>query len=255
MIMQHIQDKEFDQRLRDQFENEEIQLSANSWSDLEHILHPQKKRGTSYGGRWMAAAAVLVLSSLGVYLSYHAGDRMVSKERLALSNPVRVEQKSVIESNEQVNAAGIAENIPNNPADRNVNLVPAVVVVKANSKKIAREPESHVVSFAPEKEEIMLSSLQPSSEIARHVDNKTLYKPEKLVVLQARNEIPPDADNGREDTEQQRGIRNVGDLVNYVVDKVDKRAEKILKFKTDDDNSSLIAINIGMLKFNQRKQK
>lgn len=253
--MQHIQDKEFDQRLRDQFENEEIQLSANSWSDLERVLHPQSKRGTSYRSRWLAAASVLLLSSLGVYLSSHTGDTVTSKERLALNNPVREEQTSVLEHNEQLNAEGIKENIPNKPADRNVNSVTAVAVLKADSEKNNIEPELQAVSLTPEKDEIILSSLQPSSEIARHVDNQALYKPEKLAVLQVRNELPLDGDNGIEDTEQQRGIRNVGDLVNYVVDKVDKRAEKILKFKTDDDNSSLIAINIGMLKFNQKKQK
>ena len=52
-----------------------------------------------------------------------------------------------------------------------------------------------------------------------------------------------------------RGIRNMGDLVNYVVDKLDKREEKLLQFKTEDDNSSLVALNIGMFKFNQKKHK
>lgn len=253
--MQHIQDKEFDQRLRDQFENEEIQLSANSWSDLERILHPQSKRGVLLKSRWLVAASILLLSSLVVYLSSHTGDRVMSKERLALNNPVREEQRSGLENNEQLNAEVTEKTSPNKPAGRKASSVPTVAIVKADSKKNAREPELQAVSLTPAKEEIILSSLQPSSDLARHVDNKTLYKPEKLAVLQVPNEVLSDTDNEIEDTKQQRGIRNVGDLVNYVVDKVDKRAEKILKFKTDDDNSSLIAINIGMLKFNQKKQK
>ena len=63
---------------------------------------------------------------------------------------------------------------------------------------------------------------------------------------------PDEVANDNEQSEK-KGIRNVGDLINYVVDKVDKREDKILKFKTDDDdNSSLIGINIGMIKFNKK---
>ena len=51
-------------------------------------------------------------------------------------------------------------------------------------------------------------------------------------------------------------IRNVGDLINFVVEKVDKREQKFLQFKSDDDdNSSLVAINIGPFKLNARKHK
>lgn len=48
------------------------------------------------------------------------------------------------------------------------------------------------------------------------------------------------------------GDRN---LVNCVVDKVDKSEEKIIQFKTEDDNSSLVALNIGILRCNTKKHK
>ena len=55
---------------------------------------------------------------------------------------------------------------------------------------------------------------------------------------------------------ERKGIRNVGDVINFVVDKLDKREKKLIQFKTDDDdNSSLIAVNIGILKFNSKKNK
>ena len=54
---------------------------------------------------------------------------------------------------------------------------------------------------------------------------------------------------------ERKGIRNVGDLVNFVVDKVDKRDKKLLHFNTDeDDNSSLVGINIGFLKLNKKNK-
>ena len=57
------------------------------------------------------------------------------------------------------------------------------------------------------------------------------------------------------DMADKRGIRNMGDLINFVVDKVDKREDKLIRFDTDDDNSSLIGINIGMIKFSKKKHK
>jgi hypothetical protein len=51
-------------------------------------------------------------------------------------------------------------------------------------------------------------------------------------------------------------IRNAGDLVNFVVDKIDRREQKIVAFNTDDDdNSSLVALNIGPFRFNSKKHK
>ena len=47
----------------------------------------------------------------------------------------------------------------------------------------------------------------------------------------------------------------MGDLINFVVDKVDKREDKLIRFDTDDDNSSLIGINIGMIRFSKKKHK
>jgi hypothetical protein len=58
------------------------------------------------------------------------------------------------------------------------------------------------------------------------------------------------------DQVEKKGIRNAGDLINFVVEKIDKREQKFLKFSTDeDDNSSLVGINIGFIKINSRKHK
>ena len=54
---------------------------------------------------------------------------------------------------------------------------------------------------------------------------------------------------------ERKGISNVGDLVNFVVDKIDKREEKLLQFNTnDDDQSSLVSINIGIIKLNTKQR-
>jgi hypothetical protein len=55
------------------------------------------------------------------------------------------------------------------------------------------------------------------------------------------------------ETETKPSIRNIGDLVNLVVEKIDKRDKKLIRFATDDDdNSSLVGINIGFIKLNKK---
>ena len=48
---------------------------------------------------------------------------------------------------------------------------------------------------------------------------------------------------------KRRGIHNIGDLVNLVVAKVDKRHDKLVVFSnTDDDESTITAFHLGALK-------
>ena len=87
----------------------------------------------------------------------------------------------------------------------------------------------------------------------RLVNEKGLAKEGTMIASTETPVITPDEVVNDNEQSEKKGIRNVGDLINYVVDKVDKREDKILKFKTDDDdNSSLIGINIGMIKFNKK---
>ena len=112
---------------------------------------------------------------------------------------------------------------------------PSVVISHLEYKgtKVKQETVKLPEPVSPPVEEVMLASADISNDTNDNIDE---------VINDKKTES--------------RGIRNVGDLVNYVVDKVDKREEKFIQFKTDnDDNSSLIGLNIGMFKFNQRKHK
>jgi hypothetical protein len=47
----------------------------------------------------------------------------------------------------------------------------------------------------------------------------------------------------------------VGDLVNFVIAKVDKREEKIIKVsKTDEGDNEITGINLGLFKFSKSEK-
>jgi hypothetical protein len=115
---------------------------------------------------------------------------------------------------------------------------PSAVISHLDYKevKVKQETVKLPKTIAPPVEEVMLATADVAPDVVNEV-----YKDE------AANESK---------RSESKGIRNMGDLINYVVDKVDKREEKFIQFKTDeDDNSSLIGLNIGMFKFSQKKHK
>lgn len=55
---------------------------------------------------------------------------------------------------------------------------------------------------------------------------------------------------------KRHGIRSIGDLVNIVVAKVDKRKDKMIEFTdTDEDESTITAVNIGPVKIKKEAGK
>jgi len=240
--MQHMQDKEFDQLMRQKFEDAFIEPSTDLWKGIEQKIEPKRKRVLPF----YYAAAAAVGMALTVGLLFH------KTEKVQLHLPELTAGK-----------------VKTDPAE-NKNAVIAVEPVKTLDKvKELRVAELSPVRKKTQSVEKNTLVMQPLEKIA-HLDHKDIrIKLEKADLPKASFETQEepvlanvaDASAGKDevinenDHAERKGIRNVGDLINYVVDKVDKREEKFLQFKTEDDNSSLIGVNIGMIKFNRKKQK
>jgi hypothetical protein len=242
-----MQDKEFDQLFKDRFEEAEVQPSANLWGNIAEELEPQRKR--SLPVYWWSAAAAVVLVALTIGLL----NPKTEKIRL---------QSSTLVADRLVPAADTLTAAAYNAA-----------VAKAAGIADAVEPDTSTpLIIAPrlsaEDEKNNLTAMQPSARIV-HPNNK----PQEIIT--AVKELPKEkepannvaiasADLPAENSadvvteaapQEHRGIRNVGDLVNFVVNKVDKRENKLVQFDTDDDNSSLVSLNLGIIRFSKRSNK
>lgn len=240
--MQHMQDKEFDQLFRDRFDGAEIQPSANLWDSISEELSPKPKR--SLPVYWMAAAVAVIVVTVALLTP--------KQEKIRL-------QAAVVASNEVTSGNSIsAINAPSQLSD-----VSSTATDKVESTPLIIAPR--VKLSRSEKE---LAALQPNTRIDRPVYKqpevvKELAKVEPKVatpkeeVVLAKVDLPIENTDVITETEPQenKGIRNVGDLVNYVVNKVDKREKKLIQFDTNDDNSSLVSINIGFIRFNKKSDK
>lgn len=235
-----MQDKEFDQLFKDHFEAAEIPPSPGLWNNISAELEPKRKSGLQI--YWMAAAVAVMVVGVGLLVP--------KTEKIRLQAPAEIVA---------IKAKAISRPSAN-----------LVVEEREPGQSYQSTPLIIAPRLKPEGQKKTIIFVQPKVVDDHLVNNPVDVKDHTPVMVKSSvtADVPTviasantaDQNKGNEITEteqpERRGIRNVGDLVNYVVDKVDKRDNKILKFNTDeDDNSSLIAINIGFIKLNSKKHK
>ncbi|RZK81381.1 MAG: hypothetical protein EOO92_04675 [Pedobacter sp.] len=238
--MAHMQDKDFDQLFKDQFEDAEITPSANLWEKIEEELQPKRK--AVLPAYWMAAAVVIIAVSVGLL--------MPGTEKIKLQGATG-DLANITATSGSVTASVMASQSSDTQTSTGATSTPLVIAPRLTDEDVKKDfavmqpivnnshPDDMVVATNP----VAGDAMAQLEEKVR--DNEAMI---------ASIATPHQSDAIEEAVQpEHKGIRNVGDLINLVVNKVDKREKKLIQFNTDeDDNSSLIAINIGFLKFNKR---
>jgi len=220
--MQHMQDKEFDELFRSNLGDAEVQPSAKLWDNIAKELEPRKRSILPI--YWMAAAVVLLTIAAGLLLPEQEKIRLQGSALAGIPAPTATEVRST----------------------------PLIIAPRLNEADVKKD----FAAVQPKVVKVHPVNMEP--EIVKPVASNIIQEPaipENEIVI-ASTDVPDEYNAIAEsETAERKGIRNVGDIVNYVVDKVDKREKKFIKFNTDDDNSSVVAINIGIIKFNKRSDK
>jgi hypothetical protein len=253
--MQPIRDKDFDQLFKDAFADAEVAPSRDLWSDIESEITPKKKRIVPI--YWLSAAAILLIATVGILL-YQQQDTSSAGKQLA-SNTIE-KTKPVVQAPVVKDAVTtIVAPVENITAVLPVKSKAVSVVAKTKVKQDVVKPvEKQPIVTAPEmqKQETMVAQVEdPKKDIKAQIDAAILEQP-KVDIVTAANLTTVKTDEPVNDNEQSnKGIRNVGDVVNLIVNKMDKRKDKLIQFRTDDDDSSLASINIGPFKIGKRTKK
>lgn len=257
--MQHMPDNDFDNLFRDKFMNAEVEPSANLWANIEGKLATKPKR--KFPLMWVAAASVAVVSSVTMFMQ--SGEKIYLQGSTAHVAAVQPAVEQPVSTVAVINTADAA------PA------VTPTLQRTVSSNLAAREVPAEAVAQLVNDQKNIIASVQPSTS-NEHLPIKRA-EVKALDITNTANVVPvvntvSDNNNSAmiaglgnladDDTAEQavetnkKGIRNMGDLINYVVEKVDKRDKKLIKFNTDDDdNSSIIGLNIGFVKLNKKNNK
>ncbi|KIA88106.1 hypothetical protein OC25_26470 [Pedobacter kyungheensis] len=250
--MQPIQDKDFDQLFKNAFDDAEIAPSRDLWSNIESEIEPKKKRIIPI--YWLSAAAVLLVVAAGI-LVYQ--QQNVNPKQLTSYVAPKVQKPVVAEQPVKDLVITPVKPIEKVEVVLPVSNKPVTSLAKTNLKKVARPVEKQKIVTAPEvlkQETVIAKTEEPKKDIKTKIEEAILQPENKTVIAANPAAVKIDEPINDNDEQSTKSIRNVGDVVNLIVNKVDKRKDKFIQFRTDDDDSSLSSINIGPFKIGKRKK-
>jgi len=254
----NMQDKEFDDLFNSKLGNFEVQPSAQVWQNIDAELRGKKKK--SAFTMLSIAASVLILLTAGILFIPKKGVVKHNKQdtnTVAKVNPsvVKPENTRPVKSSEtqqaqlaavetsvkpatKANQPKIKTNAVEQKEQANPSIVKTEIVKHDNQPLIASTETSKQIEVA---KPIELTDAT-SEENKETIDNSAISLPAQPVLASAQPaKTKP--------VVKKRGIRNFGDIVNLVVAKVDKRQDKLIEFKDNDDDESIIsAVHLGALK-------
>jgi len=251
--MQHMPDKEFDNLFRDKFKDAEITPSANLWANIEKELEPRKKRVLPI--YWMAAASIAIaITAMLVFqkkevIQLHGTDQTAQVKSALSIDTIAIPKEKIEVAQPQVQKMFTKTEAVNVIKDEKQAVVNDLIENNSKKDQLVLQPNSNNDRLPIKQQDPRPIDVLPNKEIQNENSIVIAHVP-TTEKIEDNNTISEAGSTDR------KGIRNVGDLVNYVVDKVDKRDKKLVRFNTDDDdNSSIIGINIGFLKFNKKNKE
>ena len=250
--MQTIQDKDFDQLFKDRFEDAEITPSRDLWSSIESEIEPKKKRIIPI--YWLSAAAILIIATVGImiYQQQDVVPKQYANNVATNMNPVIVEPqvKDSSVSNTEL-TKDVAKALP-------AHVKPSTTLVQTAVKENAKPIEKQKVISEPDiqKQETMIAKVEePKKDIKTKIEEAVFKTQEETVLATNVNEVIADEVIDSSYPAERKGIRNVGDVVNLIVNTMDKRKDKVIQFRTDDDDSSISVVNIGPFRIGKKSRK
>ncbi len=261
----NMQDKEFDDLFRSKLDNFEMEPSAQVWQNIDAELDGKKKKGSLFTLFGIAASIIMLIGAGILFIpkkvANNSNEHKLAHNRVKPAvvkpenntpvnvQPIKTEQvadaKVPVKPIESVNHPKKIE-APVAPAKEDNQLIAKIEPVKPEPVKPDEQP---ILAAVPDqKNEVKNTGTQPA-EIS-----VTTKQPEEIKAPAVQTQQPilasqPAAVKENKPVVKRRGIHNIGDLVNLVVAKVDKRHDKLVVFtNTDDDESTITAFHLGALK-------
>jgi hypothetical protein len=254
-----MQDKDFDELFRSMLDSFEAEPSANIWPGITGELDSARRRRNL--ASWLSiAASIVVLTGVGLFFipkKANTGTKAPEK------NPMAVAVRPVI----KVQTAQTRHQLPAVP-DAPAKLKHEPEIARVENRPIKKPVEAKTVdtvqtpakTIAIADHQLMANIPAKSSPPIKAVVPDVAVQ---LAVKSSIDQLPgsghmPDklagqdlADNKKDSVlvKRKHKIHNFGDLVNVVVDKLDKRKDKVIQFADDEDGDSHITgVNLGIVK-------
>jgi hypothetical protein len=264
----NMQDKEFDDLFQSKLDNFGLEPSEQVWQNIDAGLDG-KRRNKSISPLLSVAASIIILITAGILF---IPKKEVVKPGKSNKNNVAVSKvmppaikprehapvNTPVAKSEQIADIQTPANHTNH--DHHTKKTEAPVARNPHNAQLMAKAEPVIVEPVKANEQPVLAVVQqkenestmPAAQAT--IAPVTLKQPDAIETpgmqthpVLASAHLPSVKQN--KPIVKRHGIRNIGDLVNLVVAKVDKRKDKVIEFTdTDDDETTITGVHIGAIR-------
>ncbi len=240
--MKAMLDKDLDQLFKKRFDTFETEPNSDVWNAIANQLDGKRAKKKAYPLFWMAAASIVIIISAGLWFY-----RPVEVIKL---HGTADDQMAVVKPDETIlkSANETSSNASENPVSKENGLIP-VKSVEIQKKRIVfyHQNAMNLDRKLIKRNSVIALVKQDTEVLAQTKTDVNLSDKIKPMLLANIDNKDPKIET-KQETPRKR-IRSIGSLVNFVIAQVDKREDKIIEFKDDDDGSEVSGINLGIVKF------
>jgi hypothetical protein len=250
-----MQDKEIDQLFRSGFNDFEVEPTAKVWGGIASGLDRRKRSLKIY---LSMAASLLLLLSAGLYFVSHIKD-----------NTKKPVQLTAVKNNKPAKSIITPVNVtPETEQVQKVAQPQLERTIAFNTALKSRKQKTKTVKVLPVRDIEIIEPAQQLAQVVQPAQDIKFVVPDRAIPLNEKIEIPEDASFKANILAAQppvtktiaaapvkkHRIRNLGDLINVVVSKVDKRKDKLIEFSStnDEDDSVVSGLNLGFIKIKKQ---
>jgi hypothetical protein len=263
-----MQDKEFDELFHSKLDDFETEPSPAVWEGVDRELN-SGKQGKMLLPLLSAAASIIVLVAAGI---------LFIPQKVAVNNHSQKQNPVAKTTPHNSNAQQVANNVIKADVIKSKNITSHVVGAATvnrialvhqtktsnpnknigtviDAAKPVKTDEQPVLAATSQKQQDIVKSEVPDQptqlSIKEPVEESPAFSTRPVL---ASVQLPAEGKREASPAKRKRGIRSFGDLINVMVAKVDKRKDKFIEFTdTDEDESTITAVNIGILKIKKDK--
>lgn len=261
-----ISDKELDDLFHSKLNDLEVEPSEMVWNNVADQINSNQTKKKSIVPFLRIAAGVIVVISIGLLL--------LQKDDPIVKKPVQ-NKVAKVEIKKQ---KPVTEQIENTKSDERMLFLSAKnkVVKEARLNKISTKksviiPVLKVTREIKVADEMLAAIDQPENKNTQTATSLTVARTAVVPDVSTRFNIKTDDDETSVETvkpqnlpaknsmpaivTKRKGIRSMGDLINLVMAKVDKRQDKLIEFtnRDDGDESNVTGINLGIITIKKEK--
>ena len=257
-------DKELDDLFHSKLNNQETEPDAVVWNNILAQLNGKPKKKSVFPALRIAASVLMVLS-VGLLL-LRPNDKLVKKPLPQKVVKLKLKQEQPVINQNEI----LAEKKPLLLATKNKGIKEAQTFKKSNRRTVSKPminlslEQDPTQTLAQVKTKTDHNSDPTTDQI---VTSKIVVVPDAATKLKVQTEdetpeaiaVKPSVLVAKTSKPtwiaKRKGIRNMGDLVNLVMAKVDKRQDKLIEFTDSDDGDESIVtgINLGIISLKKEK--